>query len=277
MPVRKDINFNAGFTGCEDRMNILKNATVPRNLSEFTELEPAEIDTNMYVYVDHAGKGEKIKLGNIIDTSATQADWDEKDEYSYSYIKNKPDLVFNEDFVSLYNIGGVSSGQVFPAGTSIIEVLKEILSVSGDVVFRFGIIDADDYGALPGDFSVYQLQEYDNNKLADILQKGWSPNNGNPITLESGRTGNGQFFILAIPKSERITLEKCYQAGYALGLAKVSIDEEWDGWFNADDLYLFDRDLKLNDDKLIEDTNGIIYQLAPTVGSFIVDYRFRLK
>jgi hypothetical protein len=72
-------------------------------------------------------------------------------------------------------------------------------------------------------------------------------------------------------------LEKCYQAGYALGLAKVSIDEEWDGWFNADDLYLYDKDLKLNDDKLIEDTSGIVYQLAPTVGSFILNYKFRLK
>jgi hypothetical protein len=40
---------------------------------------------------------------------------------------------------------------------------------------------------------------------------------------------------------------------------------------------LFDKDLKLNDDKLVEDTSGIIYQLAPTVGSFIVDYRFKLK
>ena len=277
MPVRRDINFNAGFTGCEDRMAILRNATVPRKLDNFTEIEPAEISTDMYVYVDNAGKSEKIKLGNIIDTSASQADWDEDDEASYSYIRNKPDLTFDEDFVSLYNIGGVSSGQVFPAGTSIMEVLKEILSVSGDVVFRFGIIDADDHGALPGDFSVYQLQEYDNVKLASIIQNGWSPNDGNPITLEPGRTGSGQFFILAIPKSERITLEKCYQAGYALGLAKVSIDEEWDGWFNADDLYLFDKDLKLNDDKLVEDTSGIIYQLAPTVGSFIVDYRFKLK
>ena len=272
-----NINFNAGYNNCNDKVAILRNEVVQRDLKDFEELAGEDVDINSYIYVDQNGKPARIRLGDVISSNAVQSDWDQTDDTKYDYIKNKPELKFTEDFVSLYNIGGVAAGQPFTAGTSVMDVLKEMLSVTGDVVFRFGIIDADDHGALPGDFSVNQLPEYDAYTLAEILQNGWSPNDGNPITLEPGRTGNGQFFVLAIPTSQRITLEKCYQAGYALGLAKVSIDEEWDGWFNADDLYLYDKNLKLNDDKLIEDTSGIVYQLAPTVGSFILNYKFRLK
>ena len=74
MPVRKDINFNSGFTGCNDRMAILKNETVPRKLDSFTEIQGADINTDMYVYVDENGKSERIRLGEIVNTTATQAD-----------------------------------------------------------------------------------------------------------------------------------------------------------------------------------------------------------
>lgn len=71
---RSDINFNSGFTGCNDRMAILKNATVPRRLDDIEEIDSSGIGLDMYVYVDDGGKDRKINLGDIASANAMQSD-----------------------------------------------------------------------------------------------------------------------------------------------------------------------------------------------------------
>ena len=201
MPVRKDINFNSGFTGCEDRMAILKNSTVPRNLGELEEIEPADINTEMYVYVDEAGKGKKIKLGNVVDESASQVDWDEEDDTSYAYIKNKPIVDLPEDLISLFNVGGVKAGDVFPAGTSIYDLLVRVLSAPhDDVPFYFGVLNEFplEWSAA---FITSALELQDNVDLQESLTNGFS------VTF----TANNQFYVLAVPKTLGIEVSEVIQ------------------------------------------------------------------
>lgn len=212
MPVRRDINFNAGFTGCEDRMAILRNATVPRKLDDFTEIEPAEIDTDMYVYVDNAGKSEKIKLGNIIDTSASQPDWDEDDEASYSYIRNKPDLYLKEDLISLYNIGGVKAGDIFEKGTSLYDIIRSILSaIEPTEGIRFGVIN--EIPEWSGEFitnNLVSIEEYlgidSGIGLARLLGEGLSLN----------FKASNQFYVLAVPSNAGLEVSEVLQEGLKL-------------------------------------------------------------
>lgn len=306
----RDINFNSGYNNCHDKVAILKNETVRTKLRDYAEMTNDDVDINSYVYVDHEVEGRtvpsKMKLSEVIASNAMQSDWDEEDPTKLDYIKNKPYLELTEDLVSLYNVGGLKRGQVIPKGTKILDVLKEIISVTGEAVFRFGVISADEHGALPGDFSIDDLQEFDDKKLADILAYGWSPNPqdcpdltfddlGNLIltgsddqrvfdpTTDQYGTFQGQFFIMAIPKDSNLILDGCFQHGYALGLAKVEFEESWYVYINADDLYLRTRGATFDDD--IDDGNGIveveddniIYQLAPSVGAYKFSYKFKLK
>ena len=145
MPAKKDVIFNSGFTGCNDRMAILKNETVQKDLSDYSEVLSTNVGTDMYVYVDDAGKPSKIRLGEIITSNAVQPDWAEKDTTSYAYIRNKPaDLVIDEDIVSLYNIGGINAGQLFKAGTAVTDIIKKLLYTNAPVTLRFGLIPGTD-------------------------------------------------------------------------------------------------------------------------------------
>ena len=224
MPVRRDINFNSGFTGCEDRMAILKNETVQRDLSGFKELEAAEIDTNQFVYIDDNGKPAKIRLGTIIDTNAVQADWTDTDPESYAYIKNKPDIALDEDLVSIYNVGGVHKGDVFARGTSMMEIIKNILSsTSNDTGIRFGLLnEIPNWNTFnpESDLTIASTQT-----VASLLQYGFEVN----------FTANNQYYVLAVPatlgtESEdgytatNVEVDSVLQNGFPLSFEKININ-----------------------------------------------------
>ena len=229
----RDINFNAGFNGCSDKMNILRNEVVPRRLDKFEEIASEDVDINSYIYVDKDGENAKIKLGDVITANAVQSDWDQEDDTKYDYIKNKPSMKLEEDLVSLYNIGGIHIGQIFEKGTPILDIMKEMLSVSTPEVFRIGAIDSLSINPL----SMEEVEV----TTAQLISEGYT----RELTL------NNQYYAIAIPKSSRIILDKVYQAGYALGIQKLDLDEAWD-------LYV--------------DANG-----ARTTGTFTFEYRFKFK
>lgn len=240
MPVQKDINFNAGFTGCNDRMAILRNETVPRRLDVFEEVDPVDIDPEMFVYIDSDGKSQKIRLGNIINAGVVpvQSDWDEEDDTKYSYIRNKPDindlLYLDEELVSLYNIGGIHSGQKFPAGTSLADILKEMLSVTHPEVFYVGVIN-----------SLSPNVESDMNEIEVATDKLISDGyKWEDIHL------NNQYWAIALPKDSHVDLTGVFQEGFALGFTRIDLDSAW--WLIVDEnlvkstgTYTFDLKFKL--------------------------------
>ena len=70
----KNIHFNAGYNGCGDSIDILKNEIVPQDISGFEEMTSDDVDINSYIYVDHDGEPSKIKLGRVIAANAIQSD-----------------------------------------------------------------------------------------------------------------------------------------------------------------------------------------------------------
>lgn len=205
MPVRKDINFNAGFTGCEDRMAILRNETVPRRLDDFNEIYESDITTDMYVYVDD-GTGKKIRLGNIIDSTATQSDWDETDEGSYAYIRNKPEIKLTKSLTSLYNVGGVKAGDKFEAGTSLYDIIVSILSYTEiAAALRFGILN-DLPEIWTGEYIENHLSLVDEVSYNEIMSEG----------LVRNFDANNQFYVLAIPSEYGIKVTDVIQEGLKL-------------------------------------------------------------
>lgn len=263
MPVNKDIIFNSGFTGCEDRMSILRNATVPRKLGDFEEIEPAEINTDMFVYVDSAGKGKKIKLGNIVDTSASQADWDEEDESSYSYIKNKPDIKLNEELVSLFNVGGIKAGDVFTKGTSLYDIVIAMLSARhDDLPIHFGLLSELPL-AWTGEFITTNLTQLENVDLADIMTNGLACN------IEGA---DNQFYVLAIPTSLGIKVSEVIQEGLKLDFryikGAVQLINEVTG--EPTDVW----DVCLPTKKTYPDEEEDV-EYARTTGTYTVTYKFK--
>lgn len=201
MPVRKDINFNSGFTGCNDRMAILKNETVPRKLDTFTEINPTDINTDMFVYVDD-GESKKIRLGNIINTTASQPDWDETDESSYSYIRNKPDnLVLDRDVTSLFNVGGIRIGDTFEKGTPLHDIIIKLLSFTEKITnIKFGIVDTLNIGQAS---FIDELKTDVQENKADLLSNGWT----HTFTVDN------EYYVLAVPAELGIEVKEVLQDG----------------------------------------------------------------
>ena len=258
MPVRKDINFNAGFTGCEDRMAILRNETVPRRLDDFTEVGYSDISTDMYVYVDD-GDSKKIRLGNIINSTAAQADWDETNEGSYSYIWNKPEIKLTSDLTSLYNVGGVKAGDKFEAGTSLYDIIASILTYTERASgLRFGILNN-----IPeiwtGEFIQSNFSPVDEISYNDMMSTG----------LVRNFDVNNQFYVLAIPSEYGVKVTEVTQEGLKLdfiwikGAVKVedllgNVTEIWDLCLPTKETF----------------PDGEAAEYARATGSYTVTYKF---
>lgn len=207
----KNIHFNAGYNGCGDSIEILKNEVVQRDLADFEEMTSDDINLDSYIYVDNAGEPSKIKLGRVIANNMVQSDWDQEDTTKFDFIKNKPELKLEEDMVSLYNIGGVKIGQVFEKGTDIIDIVKEILTVDHPEVFYIGAIDT-----LAPDL-VEEMREVEVS-TAELISKGYKVK----FNLDN------QYFALAIPKTAGVEVKAIYQEGYSLGFRVIDLDSAWD-------------------------------------------------
>lgn len=262
-----NINFNAGYNNCNDKVAILRNEVVQRKLDNFEEITNEDVDVNSYVYVDQNGSPARIKLGDVITANATQSDWDQTDDTKFDFIKNKPEIKLSERLISLYNVGGIKAGQIFEEGTPIIDIMKELLSVSNPSMFRFGVVTADERGMIPLDFTIQQLTEVEIS-TADLIAEGFNPNDIKwkdvfPEFQGEGVTLNDQFFVIAIPSDSVIEIDKCYQAGYVIELAPYKLDDAWTLYLNADDVIIGDQ---------------TYYQWLPVTGSDLkFDYRFKLK
>ena len=266
---RNDINFNSGFTGCNDRMAILKNETVPRRLDEFEEVESPEITTDMYVYVDD-GKSKKVKLGNIVNTNGVQSDWDEENEGSYAYIKNKPDAYLKEDITALYQVGGIRVGQTFDKGTSLYDIIFDMLSTSKEASMMFGLVDN-----IPAVWTISDidaLQTEIQGSISNFMLYGTDPN-------DTTFNANNQFYVLAVPKffefedGTRVSLDvsEILQNGFSLDFVKLdgsynhsvpsrlddSIKDQWDIYLPV--VSVFDTPV----------------EFARTTGEFTVIYKFK--
>lgn len=239
----KDINFNAGFNGCNDKVAILRNSVVQRELDSFDIMTNDDVDINSYIYVDHKVEGKtipsKMLLSEVIASNATQSDWDEEDDTKLDYIKNKPEVELQEDLISLYNIGGIKLGQVFEKGTSYLDIMKELLSTSRPEVFRFGVVD-DLYN-----FDILSVEEFEI-PTSDLIAEGFV----HELTF------NNNYLALLIPEDSHVDIKAIYQAGYSLGIDKVEgysmIDDDRVAW----KLY----------------TNA---RKAPITGTFTFDLKFK--
>ena len=207
----RDINFNAGYNGCTDKVAILKNEVVQRDLTNYNEITSEDVDINSFIYVDHDGNSSKIKLGDVITANAVQSDWDQEDDTKYDFIKNKPELKLSEDLVSLYNIGGIKIGQIFEKGTSIFDIMKEMLSTDTPEDFYIGVINT-----LSPDLTT-DMEEI-SMPTSVLISEGYK------VTM----TLNNQYWALAIPKSSRIEVKSIYQEGYSLGFTVLDLNVAWD-------------------------------------------------
>lgn len=212
MPTR-EILFNSGFTGCNDRMAILKNETVQRDLSKFKELDSGDFSTEQYVYVDDAGKPARVKLEKVITSDGVQSDWEEDDQTSLAYILNKPDLTFGleddsrEEFTVIYDVGGLRRGDKISASESAVEILRKILISTDDHTgVKVGLIK---FGELPTDWNEFDLNKLTDipNTVADLLEYGYNYK----------FSASNDYYVIAVPRTLDIELEKVYQDSFVLG------------------------------------------------------------
>lgn len=258
---RSDINFNSGFTGCNDRMAILKNSTVPRRLDEFPEVDSTEMGLDMYVYVDDNGTDKKMSLGDITNPGAMQSDWESTDEESYAYIKNKPDLKLKEDLTSLYEVGGVRVGQVFPENTSLYDILIDILSTTKDAILYFGLVDE-----IPASWTISDIDALNQieAKAADLIAVGTNPKY---TTFDA----NNQYYVLAVPKEYGIKVSEVSQNGFLLDFISLNDDVYHKLPSKLDDSIKDSWDIYLPVVTVFDTPK----EFARTTGKFTVIYKFK--
>jgi len=208
----KNIHFNAGYNGCGDSIEILKNEIVPRDLTNLEEMTNDDVDINSYIYVDHDGEASKIKLGRVIANDMVQSDWEQDDPTKFDFIKNKPELTLQEDIVALYNIGGIRAGRKFEKGTSILEMIKEAISVDTPEIIYAGAIDS----LAP---IVEEDMERINTSSAELVNNGLVREN---VDLQN------QYYAIAIPKNAGVEVTGVYQEGYSLSFRVIDLNEAWD-------------------------------------------------
>ena len=256
---RSDINFNSGFTGCNDRMAILKNATVPRRLDDIEEIDSSGIGLDMYVYVDDGGKDRKINLGDIASANAMQSDWEVTDEDSYAYIKNKPQLTLKEDLVSLYDVGGVRVGQVFPENTSLYDILIDILSTTKDAILYFGLVDE-----IPEVWTITDIDALDqiDSKASELISMGTNPKD---TTFDA----HNQYYVLAVPKEYGLKVSEVLQNGFSLDF--ISLNEVSGLPSRIDDTIKDTWDIYLPVVEVFDTPK----EFARTTGKFTVIYKFK--
>jgi len=208
-----EVKFNTGFNGCNDRLAIVKNETVPRRLDEFTEIESGAATTvDDYLYVDGNGLDKKIKVSTLLNPKRTKSDWAEEREDEDSFILNKPGVNNLEtDMVSSYNVGGIRAGHVFEKGTTVREIIDMLLSLNADGYFLAQITESNPSGLTEEE--LIEIDKDNKNHIAitpDILSNGyfWTINTDN------------DYFYIAIKSTEdtRIKVEKIKQAGFDIEL-----------------------------------------------------------
>lgn len=226
---RKDINFNAGFNGCNDKVAILKNEVLFKDLEEYEDTRnDSEVSyEDSYIFVDQQGNPTKMPLTEVmsgIPLEEIQSDWAETDEHKFSYIKNKPEdkTVLDEDMISLYNIGGIYAGQEFKKGTLILDIIKELFSSGGkDNIVKVFVTDFD-----PSDITPDIIDEIEPKYVPDgiyeqkifhltsteLVTKGlvWKNDDGSDISLDN------QYYMLAVPASFGVVVNDIFQAGFPI-------------------------------------------------------------
>lgn len=203
----KDVQFNSGYNGCDARMSILKNETVRRNL-DYKEIKPEDIDIDSYIYVENDGNPYKLQLASITDAKqGIQADWDEENEDSLAFIKNKPQVILDEEVVAAYNVGGVRAGDKIPAGTSIYDILMKILSIADSITVKFSALDSVE------EINPILMLDY-TFSVEDVLTKGIVFSN---IEL------NNQYYVLLVPEDSALLVDKVFQGGYRISTRKKII------------------------------------------------------
>ena len=137
----RDIRFNSGFVGCDDKCAIMRHELVPRRLKDnerFEDVVAEDITDGMYVYVDNNGEDCKANLSDIIWPEQVRSDWDEIDPKKPAYIENKPvigDTYVKETFNSTAKVGGINVGDLILEGTPWADILKRILTaINGDAI-----------------------------------------------------------------------------------------------------------------------------------------------
>lgn len=223
----KNINFNSGLNGCNDKISILKNEVILKDLKKYEDTRnDSEVSfEDSYLYVDQQGQPTKISLIEVMTgapVDEVQADWDQTDESKFSYIKNKPVVVLDEDVVSLYNIGGIYAGQEFKKGTTVVDIIKELFSSGGkDNIVKLFVTDFE-----PDTITVDQLDEIEpkfapqgfyeqkvlNLTSTELVTHGliWMNSNGKDIVVDN------QYYMLALPASFGVIVDDIFQAGFPI-------------------------------------------------------------
>lgn len=236
----KDINFNAGFNGCEARMQILKNEVVQRDLENFDEIGIEDIDTQTYIYVDKGGDASKIKLASVTDPrEGIQSDWAEDNSAELAYIKNKPDFTLEEDIISPYTIGSIKVNDILHKGMSALDILKMMFGEGETFSLKVCVLN-DSFTNSEINLSGISTIEY---SIANALTDGFS----------FTRTFNNQYYGICLNKEvvdHTLTVDKVYQGSYKLNY----------------------KTLQLVDDEKVEWI--LFYQPTPVTGTYTFNYTF---
>lgn len=230
----RDIRFNSGFAGCDDKCAILRHEMVPRRLKDnerFEEIVADDITDGMYVYVDNNGEDCKAPLGDIIWPDHVNADWAEENDAKASYIYNKPiigDTFVKESFNSTAKVGGVEVGELVLKGTPWAEVIKRILTgISGEAYLYWGIVDTDPYedseGQITVDWSVSNLQNYKTITRAELINDGFE--------WPEFYTLDHQRQVIAFNKGAQLDVDWMEQEGFVISRTEGLERVEKDGYY----------------------------------------------
>lgn len=203
-----EIKFNSGFNVCGDKVAILRNEVVPKDLSDIEQLNISDLGAESYIFVDAGDKEGKISLADIQGGALKiQPDMSESDPESPRFVRNRLDsnLFLSEPLRTAYAVGGIKKNTVYEAGTPISQILKDLLTTSViDGGLKFGIVSG-----IPS--SVDDLQDVNINR-EDLLIKG--------ITFEGAF--NNQYYALAVPVSLGLAVDAVIQSGFELSFKKRS-------------------------------------------------------
>ena len=201
-----EIKFNSGFNVCGDKVAILRNEVVPKDLSNVELLNSSDLGADSYIFVDAGGKEGKVALADIQGGAVKiQPDMSESDPESPRFVRNRLDsnLFLSESLRTAYSIGGIKKNTVYEAGTPVSQILKDLLTASAiDSGLKFGLVSE-----IPS--SVDDLQDVEVNR-EDLLTKG--------ITFKGAF--NNQYYALAVPVSLGLTVDAVIQSGFELSFEK---------------------------------------------------------
>lgn len=201
-----ELKFNSGFNVCGDKVAILRNEVVPKDLSKVESIGIDDLGADSYIFVDAGGKEGKISVADIQGGALRiQPDMAESDPESPRFVRNRLDsnLLLSEQIRTAYAIGGIKKNTVYEAGTPIGQILRDLLATSAvDSGLKFSVVSE-----IPS--SVDDLQDIETNR-EDLLAKG--------ITF--ARTFNNQYYALAVPVSLGIIVDSVIQNGFALSFKK---------------------------------------------------------